>query len=192
MRLPDGLPGSHNLSNIAAVLTTAREIGLEPAVALRSLADFRPLPHRLQLLGERSGLRFVNDSISSTPVATVAALESFANQAIVLIVGGFDRGLDWVPHMRAVAKASPLAVIAVPDNGSRIIATLRDAGIRPPRGLHEVDDLSAAVELARRVSPPGAVVLLSPGAPSFPRFRDYRDRGRQFAAWCGFDPDQVE
>jgi len=174
------------------VLTTAREIGLEPAAVVESLVNFRPLPHRLQLLGERSGLRFVNDSISSTPVATVAALESFAGQPITLIVGGLDRGLDWAPHMRALAKASLLAVIAVPDNGPRIIATLRDAGIRPPRGLHEVDDLAAAVQLAMRVSPPGAIVLLSPGAPSFPRFRDYRDRGRQFAVWCGFDPDDID
>jgi len=187
LRVPAGLPGSHNLSNIAAVLTVAREIGLEPAAASEAVASFRALPHRLQLLGERSGLRFVNDSISSTPVATVAALESFAGEALTLIVGGLDRGLDWVPYMSAFAAQLPHAVIGVPDNGPRIVATLRDAGISPPAGLHETPDLAAAVALARKLSPPGAVVLMSPGAPSFPRFRDYRDRGRQFAGCCGFD-----
>jgi len=151
------------------------------------VAGFRPLPHRLQLLGERSGLRFVNDSISSTPVATVAALESFAGEALTLIVGGLDRGLDWVPYMGAFSAWMPHAVIGVPDNGPRILATLRDAGISPPAGLHEMPGLAEAVALAREISPPGAIVLMSPGAPSFPQFRDYRDRGVQFAGWCGFD-----
>jgi UDP-N-acetylmuramoyl-L-alanine---L-glutamate ligase len=75
----------------------------------------------------------------------------------------------------------------VPDNGPRIIATLRAAGVEPAAGLHESPDLAGAVAQARRLSPPGSLVLLSPGAPSFPQFRDYRDRGRQFAALCGFE-----
>jgi len=187
VHLPDGLPGSHNLSNVAAVLTVAREIGLAFAPVIESLASFRPLPHRLQLLGERAGLRFVNDSISSTPVATVAALDSFDGAALTLIVGGLDRGLDWAPYMHAFTARCLRAVIGVPDNGPRIVETLRSAGISPPGGLHLAPDLAAAVALAREISSPGAVVLLSPGAPSFPRFRDYRDRGRQFAGWCGFD-----
>ena len=185
--LPAGLPGAHNLSNIAAVLTTAQEMGIAPDSALEAVSTFRPLPHRLQLLGERAGLRFVNDSISSTPVATVAALESFAGEAVTLIVGGLDRGLDWAPYMEAFKTGRPQAVVGVPDSGARIIATLRGAGVCPPQGLHEVPDLAAAVALARRITPGGGVVLLSPGAPSFPRFRDYRDRGRHFAAWSGFD-----
>jgi UDP-N-acetylmuramoylalanine--D-glutamate ligase len=89
--------------------------------------------------------------------------------------------------MEAFETTPPEAVIGVPDNGARIVATLRKAGVGPKLGLHEAPDLAAAVALARRMAPTGAVVLLSPGAPSFPRFRDYRDRGRQFAAWCGFD-----
>jgi UDP-N-acetylmuramoyl-L-alanine---L-glutamate ligase len=187
VKLPAGLPGAHNLSNVAAVLTTALEIGIAPARALEAIGTFRPLPHRLQLLGEHAGLRFVNDSISSTPVATVAALESFAGEVVVLIVGGLDRGLDWAPYMDAFRLRTPHAVIAVPGNGARIVATLREFGVHPPQGLHEVPDLAAAVALARRTAPAGAVVLLSPGAPSFPQFRDYRDRGRQFAAGCGFE-----
>ena len=187
VRLPVGLPGAHNLSNTAAALTAACVIGVEPEAALDALASFRPLPHRLQLLGERSGLRFVNDSISSTPMATVAALESFARESVTLIVGGLDRGLDWTPYMESFAATPPLAIIAVPDSGPRILTSLGDAGIRPAEGMHESPDLAAAVKLARRITPQGAIVLLSPGAPSFPRFRDYRDRGRQFAACCGFD-----
>jgi UDP-N-acetylmuramoylalanine--D-glutamate ligase len=187
LELPHGLPGAHNLANVAAVLTAARETGASLDEAVAAVSTFRPLPHRLQLLGERAGLRFVNDSISSTPVATVAALEAFTGDPVTLIVGGLDRGLDWVPYMQAFTDHMPRAVIGVPDNGTRILATLRSAGIDPPEGLHEAADIAAAVELAGRVSGSGSVVLLSPGAPSFPRFRDYRDRGRQFAALCGFE-----
>jgi UDP-N-acetylmuramoylalanine--D-glutamate ligase len=89
--------------------------------------------------------------------------------------------------MDRFAAHTPLAVIGVPDNGPRIIATLRAANIHPAGGLHECRDLPAAVALAQQVTPEGALVLLSPGAPSFPHFRDYRDRGRQFAALCGFE-----
>ncbi|RPH97262.1 MAG: UDP-N-acetylmuramoyl-L-alanine--D-glutamate ligase [Lysobacterales bacterium] len=187
LRLPDGLPGAHNLSNTAAVLTVIRALGGELDAAIEAIATFRPLPHRLQLLGESSGLRYVNDSIASTPVATAAALEAFAGQALTLIVGGLDRGIDWTPYMGAFAARTPLAVIGLPDNGPRILAALRAAGVEPGRGLHECQDLAAAVELARRVTPRGAIVLLSPGAPSFPHFRDYRDRGCRFAALCGFE-----
>jgi UDP-N-acetylmuramoylalanine--D-glutamate ligase len=192
IRLPAGLPGAHNLSNVAAALTAAREIGVAPDDALGSVATFRPLPHRLQLLGERSGVRFVNDSISSTPVAMVAALEAYEGQSVTLIVGGLDRGLDWAPYMQAIAAMTPLAVIGVPDNGPRIVAAMRGADIRPPLGLHEVADLGAAVAVAVRITPASGVVLLSPGAPSFPRVRDFRDRGRQFAALCGFGLEDVE
>lgn len=192
LKLPQGLPGAHNLSNVAAVLTVIRVTGADSASAVEALASFRPLPHRLQLLGERSQLRFVDDSISSTPMATAAALEALSGQIVTLIVGGLDRGLDWTPYMPAFASRTPLAVIGIPDNGPRIIARLREAGIEPPRGLHDATDLPAAVELARRLSPAGAVVLLSPGAPSFPHFRDFRDRGCQFAALCGFAADDRE
>ncbi|MDX1380964.1 MAG: UDP-N-acetylmuramoyl-L-alanine--D-glutamate ligase [Xanthomonadales bacterium] len=188
--LPAGLPGAHNLSNLAAALTVVRRIGEDVAQALAAAADFRPLPHRLQLLGEESGRRFVNDSISSTPVATAAALETFAGQDVVLVVGGFDRGLDWKPYLQTFAVRTPLAVIGIPDNGPRILDALREGGIRPAAGLHAQPDLAAAVALARQLAPAGALVLLSPGAPSFPQFRDYRDRGRQFAALGGFEIEE--
>jgi UDP-N-acetylmuramoylalanine--D-glutamate ligase len=190
--LPEGLPGTHNLSNLAAALTVTRLIGEDLAHALAAAANCRPLPHRLQLLGEQCGRRFVNDSISSAPVATAAALETFAGQAVVLVVGGFDRGLDWTPYLPTFAARTPLAVIGVPDNGPRILEALREAGIRPAAGLHVQADLAAAVALARHLAPAGAIVLLSPGAPSFPQFRDYRDRGRQFAALCGFELEEWE
>jgi UDP-N-acetylmuramoylalanine--D-glutamate ligase len=192
IRVPDDLPGRHNLSNIAAALTAVRVAGSDLQVAIRGIEAFRPLPHRLQTCGVRAGVRCVNDSISSTPMATAAALESFAGQQVTLIVGGLDRGIDWKPYMRVFLRYPPLAVIGMPASGPRILATLAGEGLRPVQGFHDTADLAEAVELALRSTPPNAVVLLSPGAPSFPQFRDYRERGRRFAELCGFQLAEVE
>jgi UDP-N-acetylmuramoylalanine--D-glutamate ligase len=190
--VPEGLPGAHNLSNIAAALTVLRLIGAEVSDGVRSIASFRSLPHRLQVVGEKSGVRFINDSISSTPLATVAALEAYAGQKITLLLGGLDRGLDWAPYIARIKLMPPDAIIGMPDNGPRIIREMRAAGVNPIKGIHEAADLETAVELAGKLALPGSVVLLSPGAPSFPRYNDYRDRGRRFALLCGFEFDEQE
>jgi UDP-N-acetylmuramoylalanine--D-glutamate ligase len=187
VELPPGLPGAHNLANVAAALTVLRVMGADLSAGLQSLASFRSLPHRLQTVGERKGVRYINDSISSTPVATVAALEAFAAPSVTLLVGGLDRGLDWAPYIARIKRLTPNAVIGVPDSGSRIIREMKEAGIRPENGLHEATDLEMAIKLARNLTPEGGLVLLSPGAPSFPRYNDYRDRGRQFTELSGFE-----
>jgi UDP-N-acetylmuramoylalanine--D-glutamate ligase len=190
--IPQGLPGMHNLSNLAAALTVLRLIGADLQCALNSLASFSSLPHRLQTLGEHGGVQFVNDSISSTPFATVAALQAFAGREVTLIVGGLDRGLDWTPYMDSVRELLPRAVIGIPDNGPRIVRRMKRHGLVPVKGLHESANLSDAVGLAKALTPHGGVVLLSPGAPSFPRFRDYRDRGQEFAHLCGCSFDEED
>ena len=109
-----------------------------------------------------------------------------------LIVGGLDRGIDWGAYEESFQTHTPRAVIGIPDNGPRIISKLRAAGIRPEAGFHECANLETAVRLAVEITQPGGLVLLSPGAPSFPQFRDYRERGQRFAALCGFSFDGAE
>jgi UDP-N-acetylmuramoylalanine--D-glutamate ligase len=184
---PAGLPGSHNLANAAAALTALRLVGETLPAAVDALDSFQPLPHRLQLLGETNGVRYINDSISSAPVAAAAALSALAGERVVLIIGGFDRGVDWSPYWETVRQNLPEAIIGLPDNGPLLLEAAQAAGIRPARDLHRVDDLEQAVVLARRLAPRGGVVLLSPGAPSFPQFQDYRERGRRFAELSGLD-----
>ncbi len=187
LRVPEELPGAHNLANIAAALAVLKVIGADVLRAARGIDSFQSLPHRLQLVGERDGIRFVNDSIASSPVATAAALEALSARPVTLIIGGLDRGLDWAPYIRAFKSGMPQAIIAIPDNGPRIIETLQNAGLHAERGFHEVADLAVAVVLAEKLTVSGGVVLLSPGAPSFGQFADYRDRGRKFARYCGFE-----
>lgn len=179
--MPASLPGKHNRANLSACIAVMRRLGFDRSQALTDLASFRGLPHRLQDLGTAGGLHFIDDSISTAPVATMAALEALAGRKVVLLAGGFDRGIDWSPYAQAIRAHPPAAVIALPDNGPRILAALREAGVEPELGLAESKNLAEAVEEAKLIAPPGAVVLLSPGAPSFPHFRDYEDRGNRFA-----------
>ncbi|KAB7773937.1 UDP-N-acetylmuramoyl-L-alanine--D-glutamate ligase [Xanthomonas sp. LMG 12462] len=187
------LPGRHNRGNLCAVLAAIEALGLD-AAALAPAADrFRPLPNRLQTLGTRDGVTYVNDSISTTPHASLAALECFRGRRIALLVGGHDRGLDWqdfADHMRD--GGAPLEIVTLGANGPRIHALLAPLAADAGFGLHAAADLAEAVALARAaLGEQGGVVLLSPGAPSFGAYRDYVARGRHFAALAGFDPDAI-
>jgi UDP-N-acetylmuramoylalanine--D-glutamate ligase len=184
--MPAQMPGQHNRSNVAAALTVVRKAGFDLAPAVAALQSYRSLPHRLQVLGEKHGVSWINDSIASTPVATAAALEALAARSVILLIGGLDRGLDWNSYRPDFLKHTPKALIAMPDNGPAVLATLHKAGIACPAGEHTVADLQGAVALAQRLAGPGDTVLLSPGAPSFPQFVDFEHRGREFARLAGF------
>lgn len=178
-------PGLHNALNACAALAALEAVGMDALAAAPALASFRPLPHRLQPLGEHDGWHWVNDSISTTPLATLAALESLYGRAVTVLVGGHDRGLDWTPFVEVVCHTPPNAIICMGGNGGRIAEALRAAAVSCP--LLQVGDLAAAVHSAKACTPAGGVILLSPGAPSFDQFKDYAERGRQFTALAGFD-----
>jgi len=178
-------PGLHNALNACAALAALEAIGMDALAAAPALAHFRPLPHRLQPLGEHDGWHWVNDSISTTPLATLAALESLHGRMVTVLVGGHDRGLDWTPFVDAMRSAPPNAIICMGSNGARIEAALRAAEVHCP--MVRVDNLASAVAEAKARTPQDGVILLSPGAPSFDQFKDYAERGRQFAELAGFD-----
>jgi UDP-N-acetylmuramoylalanine--D-glutamate ligase len=183
------LPGPHNAQNLCAALAAVEAAGEDAIAAAAAIATFRPLPHRLQTLGELGGLSFVDDSIATTPQATLEALASFRDRAVTLLVGGFDRGLDWRPFAEAVRAKPPHAIVTMGANGARIAALLREAG--GDYRLESAPALADAQRSACALTPQGGVVLLSPGAPSFDQFRDYAERGCAFAHLSGFDPAQI-
>ena len=139
------------------------------------------MPHRLQALGTRDGLTYVNDSISTTPHASLAALDVYRERRVALLVGGHDRGLDWTAFADAMASQAPAAVITMGDNGPRIHALLSEVATRAGFALMAAQDLAIAVDEARAFLAGEGVVLMSPGAPSFGPYRDYTERGRHFA-----------
>lgn len=178
------LPGAHNATNVCAALAALEAAGLDPIAAVPFIAGFKPLPHRLQSLGGRNGIEYINDSISTTPYATIEALRSLAGRAVTVIVGGFDRGVDWSRFVEYVAQHLPHGIVAMGAIGVRIVASLHASDCDVAR----VATLTDAVQRAKASTPAGGVILLSPGAPSFDQFRDYAERGREFARLAGFDP----
>jgi UDP-N-acetylmuramoyl-L-alanine---L-glutamate ligase len=194
------LSGQHNGDNICAALTIVAACGFDAIKLARELVHFHPLPHRMQPLGVHGGVEYIDDSIATTPHATVAALRALnqSERALTVLVGGFDRGLDWDCFVDQVQVQSPHMVIASGANADRIQATLeRRMRLRetPHEGTPEPGtvaflrcaDLAEACAQAQRLTPRNGMVLLSPGAPSFDAFASYAERGQAFAQHCGFD-----
>jgi UDP-N-acetylmuramoyl-L-alanine---L-glutamate ligase len=185
------LPGRHNRGNLCAVLAAIEALGLDAAALVPHAASFQPLPHRLQTLGMRDGIVYVNDSISTTPHASLAALDCFRAQRVALIVGGHDRGVDWADFAEAMRTHAPVAIVTLGQNGPKIHALLATVATAAGFALVEAGDLAEAVARARDLLGGVGVILLSPGAPSFGAYRDYTERGRHFATLAGFDPETI-
>jgi UDP-N-acetylmuramoyl-L-alanine---L-glutamate ligase len=187
------LVGAHNAANLCAALTALRIAGWEPGdhqtELLRALATFRPLDHRLQPVGSVDGRLAVDDSLSTAPQAAIAALAAYPNQPVGIIIGGHDRGLDYQALADALAlRKTPTWVVGVPQSGTRITDLIRvtcNAANNALVSIHQVDDFDAAVPLLSKLVPSGGVLLLSPAAPSFGRFRDYKERGMRFRELLG-------
>jgi UDP-N-acetylmuramoylalanine--D-glutamate ligase len=187
----DTLPlhGLHNARNACAALTAIELLGFDASKAAASLRNFKPLPHRLTSLGLRDGFEWIDDSISTTPNAALAALDSLRGRKVAIILGGHDRGLDWSGLASELAVRPPHAVVTQGAAGARIARTLHAAHVGCT--VEETTNLAEAVSRARKLTPASGVVLLSPGAPSFDQFHDYTERGRAFASLAGFDGDGI-
>jgi UDP-N-acetylmuramoylalanine--D-glutamate ligase len=178
----------HNRSNLCAALAVAKSLGLDPAATLKAASGFRGLPHRQQELGEIGGVLFVDDSISTIPESTLAALEVYAGRDITVILGGHDRGIDYSRLVEKAVRGAAKAVICLGDSGERIYLLARAVATRRDDVICKIcraQSMGDAVAYARQVTPSGGVVLLSPAAPSYGHYRDYIERGRDFAAKAG-------
>lgn len=185
------LPGQHNRLNLCAALAAIEALGLD-AIALAQYAhSFKPLPHRLQSLGVHEGIEYINDSISTTPYASLAALDCYQGRRVAILVGGYDRGIDWGVFAERMSVNPPKAVITIGQNGPRIHERLKPYVRNSRFVLAQANEIDDAVRLSRQALKTGGVLLLSPGAPSFPRYKDYVERGRHFAQAAGFDPQSI-
>ncbi|MFE0588250.1 UDP-N-acetylmuramoyl-L-alanine--D-glutamate ligase [Micromonospora echinospora] len=175
------LVGAHNAGNLCVALAVLDALGVDvPARSdevAAAVTAFQGLAHRLTEIADPSGLTFVDDTLATSPYAAMHAIDAYADRPLTVIVGGTDRGLDYTPLREHLADRE-ITVIGIPDSGPRIVEAL--AGL--PRVRAELaDDLVAAVRLSRKLTPADGVVLLSPAAPSYGRFRNFEHRSEVFA-----------
>jgi UDP-N-acetylmuramoylalanine--D-glutamate ligase len=178
-----GLHGAHEgHAAMLALALAARRTGTDGGELIEALAEFVPLPHRLRPIAVVRGRTFVDDSISTVPESTLAALATWRPRGpVTLLLGGDDRGQDLAALVTALGDAD-VRVALLPPLGTRIAEALRDTTAADGGDrIRTVTDLDEAVRWADSVTPEGGAVLLSPAAPSFGAFEDFIDRGRTFA-----------
>jgi UDP-N-acetylmuramoylalanine--D-glutamate ligase len=187
-----GLPGDHNLRNALIARSVLLALGVEEAKDDAQMAaaaeGFVGLPSRCRSIGHIGAVEFVDDSLSTNVLPAQAALEAYSDRAVALLVGGHDRGVDYSPLGQAVARRHmPTLVITLPDNGPRIGNAIREI-VGDHVTVVDAAGLDEAVATACGWARDGGVVLLSPAAPSFGRYADYRARAQAFsdaASKCG-------
>jgi UDP-N-acetylmuramoylalanine--D-glutamate ligase len=180
------LIGSHNLENVMPAVVIAKELGVSKKDILSVIKEFKGLPHRLEFVKEVNGVRYYNDSFSTTPETSMAAVDSF-EEPTVLIAGGHDKGLsyeDWA--LKILTKPSLHTVILIGDTSEKMDKAileaeekLGDAQGSPTRVLLR-NDLEEAVLEAYALAEKGGVVVMSPAAASFGLFKNYKERGYSF------------
>ncbi len=167
------LQGAHNRENLLAAITAASAWGVARAGILTAMRQTAGLPHRLEFVRERQGVRWYDDSKATNVGAVEKSIDSFPG-GIVLLLGGYDKGGDFaVLRPRVAARATQL--ICFGRAGAAIAAQLDGAA-----ASCRVPDLASAVQRAAEVARSGQVVVLAPGCASFDEFRDYRERGMRF------------
>lgn len=182
------LKGRHNLANITPGLALAEYLTLDPKQVATALRSFKPLPHRLQPVATLNGVEYINDSLATVPDAAVAALSAFAHKPTVLLAGGYERHQDFTPLAEWIVAHGLRGLVLFAPTGHRLEETLRQLTAQKKQPLDEIvphleyaHHMSEAVTYAKAWAVPGDVVLLSPGSASFGEFKDYADRGNQFA-----------
>ena len=175
------LRGRHNLANILAAACCALAGGVELAAMHQVASTFTGVAHRLETVGVRRGVTYVNDSIATSPERAMAALCAY-REPLVLLAGGRDKHLPWDAWAELVRERVRV-VVAFGEAVPIVVGALERAKSRggaPGPSVHPVASLEEAVELAARLARPGEVVLLSPGGTSFDAFEDFEARGNRF------------
>ncbi len=178
------LLGDHNIQNVlpAIIIGKLYEIPTEKIVS--AIAAFKGLEDRLELVGDVNGVTYYNDSISTTPESAIAAIDALAPDVETIIVGGYDRGLDYTSLAKRIVESEIKTVILLPTTGRKIEDAIKKV---PGFKLHaskirffNQDSMAGAVEVASEHTSKGKICLLSPAAPSFNLFKDYHERALQF------------
>lgn len=171
------LLGDHNKLNVKAALSACISLGISLDKLIPHLYTFKPLEHRQEFVGVFNGMKFFNDSISTIPQATIAALSTIKNVNFLLL-GGFDRGIDYSP-LASYLKDNPVENVLVTGAAGQSIKNALLAVAYKGR-IIEYSDLESAFEIIRQETKTNGVCLLSPAAASYDRYKNFEERGRIF------------
>ncbi|OGV91107.1 UDP-N-acetylmuramoylalanine--D-glutamate ligase [Microgenomates group bacterium RIFCSPLOWO2_01_FULL_46_13] len=172
------LKGIFNLENVLASIAATSVLGVSPENQREAIRAFRPLPHRLEFVGRYRGITFYNDSLATTPQATIAALGALGSKVSTVMLGGWERHLSYSTLVSQLGERGVRFVVCFPESGKRIARLIkkRDLSIKTV----VTDSMREAVQLVYQNTFSGKICLLSPAAPSFGIFKSYEDRGNQF------------
>ncbi|HET8731549.1 MAG TPA: UDP-N-acetylmuramoyl-L-alanine--D-glutamate ligase, partial [Moraxellaceae bacterium] len=171
--------GDHNVANALAALALGEAVSLPMSVMLETLREFRGLPHRCELVAEKDGVAWYNDSKGTNVGSTLAAINGLGNAIrgkLILIAGGVGKGQDFSP-LSAPLVTYARALVLIGEDGPKIGAAVADSVSKVSAGT-----LREAIEKAHALAADGDAVVLSPACASFDMFKNYEDRGQQFVA----------
>ncbi len=176
------LPGKHNLENACAAMSAITEIHdlkVSDQQFAQGLQGFTGLPHRMKFVGQKAGVKYYDDSCSSSITSTIASVRSF-DQPKILICGGFDKGVDYSELAEQLKSSDGLKkIICIGQTGPKIDQALREKGVETSQ-YTDAKDMKQIVDLAVSYAEPGDVILLSPGCASFDMFANFYERGDKF------------
>jgi len=171
------LLGKHNLENVLPAALAAQLLGVDEKHIIETTKTFKGLPHRLEFIAEKNGIRFINDSFSTTPLTSMAAIRSF-EEPIILIAGGSEKHADFTEWAQVAATRSNLhEILLIGETAGRMLEALQKAGYQNGRMTKH---LEGTFEFIKHNAKPGDTVVLSPACASFDLFKNYKKRGEQF------------
>ena len=173
------LRGNHNFQNIATALAATKTL-VDTEVAVEAIKKFRPVEHRIEFVREIDGVKWYNDSASSSPTRTISGLNAF-KENIILIAGGYDKNLEYEPLAKPVIdKVSTLILIG--QTAEKIYDVVKNESEKENKkiNINMCDTLEQTIEIAKKSAKKGDVVLFSPASASFDMFKNFADRGNKF------------
>ena len=173
------LRGEHNFENIATAIAATNTL-VDIDIAVNAVKKFKPVEHRLEFVREINKVKWYNDSVSSSPTRTIAGLESF-DEEIVLIAGGYDKNLDYTPIAKPIIKNVKTLILLGQTSEKIFDAVKEELEVENKKmDIYMCDSLEQTINLARKVVKPNQIVLFSPASASFDMFKNFADRGNQF------------
>lgn len=172
------LKGDHNLLNIMSVVIACKQLGIGSEIIAEGISSFRGLEHRLEYVGKYNGIHFYNDSIATIPEACIEAVKALGN-VDTLILGGFDRGIDYSGLAKFLTSSTVRNFILTGDAGRRILHEIRKIK-NTNQTLFLIPNFNEFYDVAMIVTKPGSICLLSPAAASYDEFQNFEMRGTRF------------